>query len=427
MPAQPAATQAQVVSVAQQPNGTQNNTYQIPQQHWLKIAPMMQETSPPGTRGAFMLPYVLVRNHPETTGQWQVISTGITPSSASSAIRIPIEGPGQYRLYVKEPTLQFTTGDTFEIPMHSLANGQPSNSEVQPWYAVDAAEGTAAHTLTVSRALPNTLNRPAADYRPTGEPVTLTNQHLSQANALNLGEYVITHILWGDISQAYGANHPTIAASAHRAALEDIYGERLTAEGNARILNLPAVARQVYFDSMSTSGGSQNAKSFQNNFMMSRNECLRRTHPTVLEFLLETMQSLNLHYARVTGAWRPHTGSVRHRYASALDLTHMRTRVEGSNGQPIEVEYRFHRTDAPGPDSNPLGAGTSVTAQRRRAACMAFHHYIAQQRQGGTLGWLGGPWALTYANVGLAGSSLFIKTDAIHVHHVHLSVGVDQP
>jgi hypothetical protein len=58
---------------------------------------------------------------------------------------------------------------------------------------------------------------------------------------------------------------------------------------------------------------------------------------------------------------------------------------------------------------------------------MAFHRYLAQQRQAGALGWLGGPWALTYANVGLTGSSLFIKTDAIHEHHVHLSVGVDQP
>ncbi|WP_454725575.1 MULTISPECIES: hypothetical protein [Cupriavidus] len=423
------ATFPQVLAVAQQPNGVLVNTYQAETLHWLKLALQMNTRTASGAttiQGVSNLPYVIVRSDLDSADRWQVVKTGRTGSGNAPVITIPVNGSGMYRLYIREPTVTYTNGVEFTVPRHALSSGELSDREVQPWYALTVTEGVTPNTLTVTRALPNALGRAGSDYSQPGSPLTLTNAHTSQNNALSLGTYLFTYVLWGDISQAYGANHPAVTASPHRAALERIYREDLTANGTTLVLTVPGTDKKVYFVADSTNGGSGFAKSFLHNGPMSRQESLRRTHPKVMAFLLEAMQILGLHYVRITGVWRPHTGSTRHRYASALDITHIRTMTTGPDGMPIEVKCHFNLVPESEQGANPLGTEAGADAQRRRVVSLAFHRYLAERRQAQELGWLGGPWPLTYAQVGLTGASRFIETNDQHVHHVHISVGIDQ-
>ncbi|MDF3835654.1 hypothetical protein P3W85_22270 [Cupriavidus basilensis] len=66
-------------------------------------------------------------------------------------------------------------------------------------------------------------------------------------------------------------------------------------------------------------------------------------------------------------------------------------------------------------------------AKRSPALSLAFHRYLAEKRTAKELGWLGGPWALTYTQVGVTDNGLFIETNGSHEHHVHISVGTEQP
>jgi len=143
------------------------------------------------------------------------------------------------------------------------------------------------------------------------------------------------------------------------------------------------------------------------------------------------MRDLDITYARGTGAWRPHIGSTRHRYASAIDLTHVRTTVNGANNQQHSVTIQFHRTTSP--NSNPIATGQPETAERTRMREFSrrVHGYIANARLQGTLGWLGGPWRLTYNQLDIVDPNVpnteAFATDATHVHHIHISMGTDQP
>jgi len=188
----------QVLAVAQQPNGVLVNTYQAETLHWLKLAIQMNtRTDGGGTtiEGVSNLPYVIVRNDPDIADRWRVVKTGRTGFGNAPAIAIPVNGPGMYRLYIKEPTASYANGVEFTIPRHALPSGELSDREVQAWYALTVTEGGAPNTLTVTRELPNALGRPGSDYSQPGAPVTPTNAHTSQNNALNLGTYIFTYVL----------------------------------------------------------------------------------------------------------------------------------------------------------------------------------------------------------------------------------------
>jgi hypothetical protein len=386
------------------------------------------QSTNPTIRKAYLLPYVYVRETIQGADQWTVISSGITSNGGQCEIRLPLTGEGNYRIYMKEPTLELDNGQIFQIPKHALNSGEPSNIEVQPWFSIKATQIEETQNLLAEFNLPNPLGRPTngITYPESISSASFNQSHTAPSKALDLGEHIITCCLWGDISRTYGKNHPTIVESAHRAALEIIYSEQLTVVPEGRTLNLEDPPRKIQFDDIATSGGSQKSNSFNSNSLMSRDETLRRTHPIAMEFLLDAMQDLGLSFARVTGAWRPHTGSTRHRYAAALDLTHIRKKIETSSGV-VDIECWFNRTSSSDQASNPLGTGMSTVTQEKREASKEFHKYLAQQKVSGRLGWLGGPWALRYSDVGLSGNSIFIKTDSIHEHHVHLSVGGDQP
>ncbi|MDF3865647.1 hypothetical protein P3W53_14280 [Pseudomonas denitrificans (nom. rej.)] len=424
---------SQSVSLSQGSNGEQINTYQLPTQHWFIIRALMHQFQSPQSsaftnRKAHMLPYVYVRESNANTGEWNVISTGITSSGGPCEIKLPITGEGNYRIYIKEPLIELAIGQIFKIPNHALINGEDSDIEVQPWFALKATTIEGTQNIIAKFDLPNPLGR-ATDgviYPQQMATATFTHIHSSPSKALDLGEQIITCCLWGDITRTHGHLHPSIQESTHKLILEKIYKEELIASGNSRKLLYEDGEREIEFAHDSTDGGTLKARSFQNQLAMSRDECLRRTHPSVMSFILDCTHDLNFRYIKITGAWRPHTGSTRHRYASALDVTEVRTEPTEEYGN-TEVYIRFNRLIFPGPDSNPTGSNTGIDAERRRAASMRFHKYIAEKKSSGLLGWLGGPWQLTYANVGLASNSVFIKTDDIHKNHLHLSIGPDQP
>lgn len=413
---------AQQVQAAPNQNGLLQTTVAINQRYWIRITVQMLEGGNPRT--AANLPYVVVRQAAENA-PWSVVTTGITGTSNGEA-RFSIPGAGRYRIYVKEPGRNFLPDTAFTIPFHQFANGQDSAREVQPWWEMNVV-AAGAQSFNITRALPNTLGRAANLYPAAGAATQLNAQHTTSAHALDMGNHRITNQLWSDISQTYGRNHPTIAASTNRVALEAIYGEGLVPiAGQENGRQLVHAGRTINFEAMATQGG-RNTLGFAGGTAMTADECLRKTHPTVLDFWLTAMSALNITYARVTGAWRPHTGSTRHRYSLALDLTHLR-RQQDDGGELAEVEIHLHRDS--GADAKPTATDAQTNTalkRRRRAFSRDFHRYLAQRRQAGELGWLGGPWALTYADVGLTGATQFIKTDAIHVHHVHLSVGTDQP
>lgn len=389
---------------------------------WVKTKVQMR-----GDNGAVQtasnLPYVFVSRE-FMAEEWKVVSADRTP--ANGVIRLPLHGTGEFRAYVKEPGEDFTPGDPFIIPQHALAEGGDSGREVQPWLCLTVHTGSTHDSWALDQQLPNAFERAAADYPNPGN-ATLTKVHTEQNKALNLGNYVITRQLWADASRVYGADHPIVVASDHRDVLELIYQEQLTADGNDLMLEVDEGALTIEFDALATNGGITAQTFLEEGGQMARGESLRRTHPSVLDWWLTAMDALSIHRARVTGAWRPHVGSTRHRYASALDLTHLRTRVDNGNNGEVEVEIHLHRDDTA---SNPLASGTAVNTPakvRKRDFSLRFHTYVAERKRAGELNWLGGPWALTYAQVGLQGNATFIHTDNIHVHHVHLSVGSDQP
>lgn len=425
--------QATVLPPSQTDGGALQNNYQIPIVHWVQFRLSMYQYAENGSttqRAVTQVPYVWVRESNEHPGQWTVVFTGITGGAVGNytLLRLALPAIGRYRAYIREPGFTANAGAIYSIPFHALASTEDSDREVQPWLALNVTAGASPQTRNVTQQLPNTFGRIAADYPSPGTAQTLNQTHTQASSALNLGLYTMTRQLWADISRTYGAHHPAVTGSAYRQVLESLYREQFP-ESAAHLVNLTSDngTRTIEFDPMATSGGRA-TRSFlvdngQPSGLMTARESLRRTHPRTVERLLATMAALNIHYARSTGAWRPHYGSTLHRYASALDVTHLRTRVTEENGAATEVRIRLHRTlDT---EANPLSTNAEASTlekRRKRDFSLAFHRYLAEQKQAGMLGWLGGPWQLTYANVGLQGNNIFIKTDSIHEHHVHISI-----
>lgn len=453
MTQQDAAAQAPV-NVETDNDGVLMNVCRLRQSYYAKVRLQMRTVRERReiTTTATILPYVIVHATSEAPNIWTVITppntnTGNGPDAG--IVQIEVSDTGRYRIYIKEPTETPAQGSVFTIQQHALANGNDSGREVQPLLELDVTDN-ADCTMSVQRTHPNGLGRGQGngdDQVPAnGARQNFTQTHTSRALArsLDLGDYVISHQLWADASRTYGINHPRVQNSQFQAALQMIYGETLTpgtgAGSDAQDRTLTSEGIEIEFDHQSTTGGRTRLSFLENNGQpsnrMTADESLRRTHPATIEFLIQMMADLNITYARSSGAWRPHVGSTRHRYASAIDLTHLRTNVLGANNQQHRVAIHLHRINSP--NSNPQRTHPQETAERTRMREFSHlvHVYIAQAKQEGTLGWLGGPWPLTYARLGLPGpqtpngrtpNAPAIATDDTHIHHIHISMGTDQP
>jgi len=426
-------------------DGVVMNVCQVDVVYFAKIRLRMMSNG--ATTSASILPYLVARAAPESPDTWTVISAPGTNSGSgprAGVVHMELAEPGRYRIYIKEPTEAFAVNEPFTPPQHALADGTDSGREVQPLFELEVEE-SADCTLSVRRTHPNGLRRARGagnDQLPAdGTRQTLTQAHTSNllTHALDLGDYVISFQLWADASRTYGTQHPTIDNSRFRDALRIIYGEALTAGTGtgdaAHNRTLTSGDMEVVFDHQSTTGGRGRLSFREDNNRpsnrMTADEALRRTHPATMEFLLQMMADLGISYVRSTGAWRPHIGSTRHRYASAIDLTHARTTVNGANNQQHTVTIQFHRTVSP--NSDPTATGQPETAERTRMREFSrrVHVYIANARAQQTLGWLGGPWRLTYNQLGITTvahpNAEAVVTDGTHVHHMHISMGTDQP
>lgn len=439
-------TQLQVPAhVENDGDGVAMNVCQVDVVYFAKIR--LQMISNGATNSASILPYLIVRATPESPDTWTVISapgTNTGSGARAGVVHMEVAEPGHYRVYIKEPTEAFATNDPYTPRQHALADGTDSGRGVQPLFELEVEEN-ADCTLSVRRTHPNGLQRARGagnDQLPAdGTRHTFTQAHTSNllARALDLGDYVISFQLWADASRTYGTQHATVENSRFRDALRIIYGETLTAGTGtgdaAHNRTLTSGDVEVVFDHQSTTGGRGRFSFRENNNRpnnrMSADEALRRTHPATMEFLLQMMDDLDISYARSTGAWRPHIGSTRHRYASAIDLTHARTTVAGANNQQHQVAIQFHRVQSPNSNPSANGQPESPERTRMREFSRRVHVYIANARAQQTLGWLGGPWRLTYNQLGVATApqpnAEAIATDDTHVHHVHISMGTDQP
>ncbi|KAF1012767.1 MAG: hypothetical protein GAK31_03984 [Stenotrophomonas maltophilia] len=407
----------------------------------------LQMKSNGATSAATILPYLIIYAAPERPNVWTIRTdpdAGTGVSGIPGLIHMEFGRPGRYRVYIKEPTETFARDDAFTVQQHALADGSNSARNVQPLVEFDVTEN-ADCMLSIRTMHPNGLQR----TRGTGNDsipedrglLNFTEARTDQEliNALDLGNHVISFQLWADASRTYGTQHPTVQNSDFREALTTIYSEGLTVgTGTGESPHDRTLAfgeREIQFNHQSTTGGrsrlSFREDNGQPNNRMTADETLRRTHPATMEFLLKMMRDLNITYARVTGAWRPHIGSTRHRYASAIDLTHVRTTIVGTDGQQHPVAIQFH--GALSVDSNPNRTTPAESAVRTRMREFSFrvHRYIANARAQQTLGWLGGPWPMNYADLGVAAtekaSNIAIRTDANHIHHIHINMGTYQP
>ncbi|MGE8225074.1 MAG: hypothetical protein ACN6RK_04720 [Stenotrophomonas sp.] len=433
-------------------DGVTMNVCQFDVAYYAKIRLQMNDEQSAGVVNVTRLPYVIAMSTPNAPDSWFVTAQMHMHTSKPGhpgIVQFKIDGPGKYRLYIREPLVRFTTGDEFLIPQHALPNGANSGRSVQPIVELDVADDGDCG-LTVQVVHPNELGRmrgAGRDHIPAdGGRRALTRLHTSSglSEPLDLNSYIISFQLWADASCAYGINHPLIVGSRFRAGLELIYGESLAigpgrgVDAHDRIFRTTTM--EIEFDHQSTTGGRGRLSFLEDNGhhgnRMTPDESLRRTHPATTEFLLQMLEVLGISYARITGAWRPHFGSTRHRYATALDITHVRTSVVDANNQQQRVDVHFHRTESA--SSNPLITTRPETAARIRMREFSYrvHTYLAQAKQDGVMGWLGGPWTPTYAQLGLAGMRIgnglpnpnvaAFSTDNVHIHHIHISRGIDQ-
>ncbi len=425
------------------------NVYHVPLRHHVEITFTMNGGDDgKATQLTKGLPYVVVHARPEDPSHWRVLARPRGASGKTSSqgkAHVLLQGAGKYRIYINEPTEQFLPRSTFSIQQHALADGRNSGRDVQPLVELDVVEA-ADLSLSVRTTHPNGLLRTRgveADSIAADGPVRqLTN--LQEANSkevkpLDLGRHLISFQAWADASRTYGSEHPLIEASDYREQLRIIYGESLTtnsrpgADLNDRILEHGD--KRIEFNHQSTTGGRGRLSFREDNGhagnRMTADESLRRTHPAAMDFLLRMMHDLDISNIRSTGAWRPHFGSVLHRYASALDITEATATVVSSDEQRHEVTIRFHRTKSS--NSHPLQIAATETPARirmREFSC-SLHSYLAQGQANGRLGWLGGPWELSYAQLGIhdaeSPDKISIRTDNTHIHHIHISLGDTQP
>lgn len=420
------------------------NLYHVPVAHYVQITFTMNGGK--GTQLTTGLPYVAVHAQPDHPRHWRVLGrpkdvTGKTSSEGKAFLML--RGPGKYRIYIAEPTETYPPASTFWIQRHAFADGRDSEREVQPLVELEVIEA-ADLSLSIRTTHPNGLSRTrgvAADsIAADGPTLQLTKDHVTEmkGEALNLGRHLISFQAWADASRTYGTDHPLIVASDYREQLSIIYGESLTtnsrpgADLNDRIL--AHGEKRIEFNHQSTTGGRKRLSFREDNGhagnRMTADESLRRTHPATMDFLLRMMHDLNISHIRSTGAWRPHFGSVLHRYASALDITEATSTIVTSDEQRHEVRIWFHRTNSP--NSHPLQIAAMETPARvrmRELSC-SLHSYLAQSQANGELGWLGGPWELSYAQLGIHDaenpSEISIRTNDTHIHHIHISLGDSQ-
>ncbi|WMJ70890.1 hypothetical protein [Stenotrophomonas sp. 24(2023)] len=407
----------------------------------------LQMKSNGATSAATILPYLIVYAAPERPNVWTIRAPSIARTGMRGTpglIHMEIGRPGRYRIYIKEPTETFSQDEVFAIQQHALADGTNSHRDVQPIVELEVIENPNC-TLSIRTIHPNDLQRTrggGGDSIPVDTGIlNFTEAHIfdDPEQALDLGNHIISFQLWADASRTYGTQHPIVQNSDFREALTTIYSEGLTAGtgagDSAHDRTLGFGEREVQFNHQSTTGGRRRLSFLEDNGQphnrMTADETLRRTHPATMEFLLRMMDDLDITYARVTGAWRPHIGSTRHRYASAIDLTHVRTTVIGTDGQQHTVTVHFH--SGLSMDSNPTRAvpAESAAQTRTREFSLRVHRYIANARAQQTLGWLGGPWRLTYSQLDLTNveriNAVAIDTNATHTDHMHISMGTDQP
>src|SRR5690606_5132842 len=105
----------------------------------------------------FSVPYVIVKAAADDPDTWIVRDSGRT-DARGTAILISVDGPGCYRIYIKECTETFVVDSEFEIPDHALADGADSGREVQPLLQLDIVEN-ADCSLTGRQIHPNGLGR----------------------------------------------------------------------------------------------------------------------------------------------------------------------------------------------------------------------------------------------------------------------------
>ncbi|HEL2980669.1 TPA: hypothetical protein UMB92_003553 [Stenotrophomonas maltophilia] len=425
------------------------NVYHVPVTHHVEITFTMRGGNDGKTTQLTKgLPYVVVHARPDDPSHWHVLERPRNTSGKTSSqgkAHVLLQGAGKYRIYINEPTEQFLPRTTFLIQQHALADGRSSGRDVQPLVELDVVEA-ADLSLSVRTTHPNGLLRTrgvAADsIAADGAVLQLTNHQEAngkEVKPLDLGRHLISFQAWADASRTYGSEHPLIEASDYREQLRIIYGERLMMNSarDAHLLDrvLEHGDKRIEFNHQSTTGGRGRLSFREDNGhagnRMTADESLRRTHPAAMEFLLRMMHDLDISHIRSTGAWRPHFGSVLHRYASALDITEATATIVSNDEQRHEVTIQFHRTNSP--NSHPLQIATRETPARvrmRELSC-SLHSYLAQGQANGELGWLGGPWELSYAQLGIQDAEnpnkVSIRTDTTHIHHIHISLGDTRP
>jgi hypothetical protein len=437
-----------------------NNTYEV----LVKIGTYKKVSSGLSDAKAEKVPYVLVYASPSAPNTWEIKKVGNT----SGGVKIPLDKVGDYRLYVREPALSppLTVGNTFGIPFHMKADGTASTHAVQPFFALKVesancatdASQKLAPPFTVTTYLPNTLGRAANLYPTTGQTYTITAANAGSVLTLNgftnarnntqEAIYRITFQLWSDISQVYDYQHSVIQTSTYQSILEKFYKEEMTASGHSRTLTFRFAGqtrdRTIRFDADGTAG-ARSTRSYTSQTMMTADEAIRRIHPTVWNYWLSVMQTCDITYVKVTSAWRPHAGSVLHRYSLALDFNDTKGIIQIPNpnyhsvsdprthlDEEIEITFRCDGVGGTREDCKPTTAlsanhETAPTARDKRITfATKILNRIANDKIAGDLGWIGGPWTLKYSEVGITGNtSQFIKTDTSHKHHIHLTVGTE--
>lgn len=419
-------------------SGAQVNTVQTPAvTYYVKFNALMHQENGTSTQDAGNLPYLVVSNTPEKPKEWKVVKANKT-DNGTGLIVIPITNKGEYRVYVKEPNTTPVVGSLHTIPYHASKDGTDSSHEVQAWFALKVEDGTQKNTLKATTTLPNTLNR-TSNYPTTGTAYTLDKTNTTSKGAKNLGNHILTHQLISDMSRAYGKSHPDIVASTYKTALEKIYSEDMTVGGKTephqRILEFTdgSTTRKIDFINSSTAG-ARKTKSFSNDANMASDEAIRRTHPSVFAYWLETMHALDITYTRVGSTWRPHLGSTRHRYSLALDYNEITANVvvDEKTQQKESVEITLRNDTAAGKLCNPtlkIDNKTTVANKRKIELSRVLFKHLATGRDSKKLGWLGGPWTLKYNTPEInysTDSTIFIVTNKAHKHHIHLSVGTEQ-
>jgi hypothetical protein len=420
---------------------------------------------------AYNLPYVLVRMVDDGVSKdiWKVLYSPRENEKATKTSVIGMtgttfyfSGPGKYRVYAKEPTmLQPNQGENFSIPHHSSAPADDSlKKPVMPVFSFEVEEASQTEFKITYGILDNLFFKwDTGRYSPNRSTISSKNKKIT------LEPYVITPALWGDAMPAYGTDYldkiKDIPDNIRRA-LDQIYTEKLKPyrdELGRDGLKLTwssnsGADMSIEFDNQATDGGHTYAYSFTSNEKMSRSESLRRTHPSVFIWWLKAMEEIKATGARITGAWRPHTGSTRHRYSVALDVADL-TKAKGAYPpDPMphgNVVIHFNTTTqknsaghiVPNFKAGPLAAPIGITEPSDKTSMEYFQwqlskdfftHVIKEKREK-KLAWLGGPWVVYLTKTGELSSHQYdgsyqnepvFNTDNHHKDHVHLSIGTDQ-